>query len=60
MKYGALSGPYFYVFGLNMKIYSVNVRIQSKRRKIRKRKNSVFGYFSHSEIQHNFFSREIK
>ena len=31
------------------RIYSVNVRIQSKYGKIRTRKNSVFGYFSRSE-----------
>ena len=26
-KYGVFSGPYFPVFGLNTKIYSVNLRI---------------------------------
>ena len=41
-------GPYFPVFGLNAEIYSVNLHIQSKYRKIRARKNSVFGYFSRS------------
>ena len=49
-KYGDFSGPYFPVFGLNMEIYSVNFRIQSKYRKIWTRKNSVFGPFSHSDI----------
>ena len=44
------SGPYFPVFGLNTKIYSVNLCIQSAYRKIRTRKNSVFGRFSRSEI----------
>ena len=47
-KYGVLSGPYFPVFGLNMKIYGVNLHIQSEYRKIRTRKNSVFGHFSRS------------
>ena len=37
-KYGVLSGPYFPVFSLNTKIYSVSLRIQSKYRKIRARK----------------------
>ena len=37
-KYGVLSGPYFPVFSLNTKIYSVSLRIQSQYRKIRARK----------------------
>ena len=37
------SGLYFPVFGL---IYSVNLRVQSKYKKIRTRKSSVFGHFS--------------
>ena len=45
-KYGVISGPYFPVFGLNKEIYEVNLRIQSKYRKIRTRNNSVFGHFS--------------
>ena len=44
-KYGVISGPYFPVFGLNTKIYGVNLRIQSKYRKIRTRNNSAFGNF---------------
>ena len=48
-KYGFFSGPYFPVFRLNTEIYSVNLRIQSKYRKIRTRKKSVFGHFSRSE-----------
>ena len=44
-KYGVFSGPYFPVFGLNTDIYGVNLRIQSEYRKIRTRKNSVFGHF---------------
>ena len=47
-KCGVFSGLYFPVFGLNTKIYSVNLRIQSKYNKIRTRENSVFGYFSSS------------
>ena len=39
------SGPYFPVFELNMEIYSENLCIQSEYRKIRTRKNSVFGHF---------------
>ena len=49
-KYGFFSGPYFLVFGLNMEIYKVNLRIQSKYRKIQTRKNSVFGHFSRSAM----------
>ena len=48
-QYGVISDPYFPVFGLNTKIYSANLRIQSEYRKIRTRKNSVFGLFSRSE-----------
>ena len=47
-KYGVYSGPYFPVFGLNTEIYRVNLLIQSEYRKIRTRKNSAFGHFSHS------------
>ena len=41
--------PYFSVCGLNTEIYKVNLRIQSECRKIRTRKNPVFGHFPHSE-----------
>ena len=44
-------GPHFPVFGLNTDIYSVNIRIQSKYRKIRTRKNSVFARFSRSDSE---------
>ena len=47
-KYGVFSALYFPVFGLNTEIYSVNLDIQSKYRKIRTRKNSAFGHFSRS------------
>ena len=49
-KYGAFSGQYFPVFGLNTEIYGVNLRIQSEYREIRTRKNSVFGHFSRSAM----------
>ena len=44
------SGQYFPIFGLNMEVYSVNLRIQSEYREIRIRKNSVFRHFSRSEL----------
>ena len=47
-KYVVISVPYFPVFGLNTEIYEVNLRIQSKYRKIRTRNNYVFGHFSRS------------
>ena len=45
-KYGVFSGPSEYG-GLLCK--SVNIRIQSEYRKIRTRKNSIFGHFSRRE-----------
>ena len=50
-QYGVFSGPYFPVFGLTMEIYSINLRARSEYRKIRTRKNSVFGHFSRSETK---------
>ena len=47
--YGVFSGPFFPVFGLNMEIYSVNLRIQFEYRKIRNSKNSLSGQFSRSD-----------
>ena len=41
----SFSGPYFPMFGLNMEVYGVNLRIQSTYGKIRIRKNSAFGRF---------------
>ena len=41
---------YFPVFGLDTEIYEVNLRIQSGYRKIRIRKNAVFGHFLRSDI----------
>ena len=49
-KYEVFSGPYFPVSGLNMEIYGVNIRISSKYGKIQTRKNSIFAYFSRSEM----------
>ena len=43
--YGVFCGLYFPMFGLNKEIYSVNLRIQSEYKKIRTRKNFIFGYF---------------
>ena len=45
---GVISGPYFFVFGLNTERYSVSLRIQTEYRKIRTRNNFVFGHFSRS------------
>ena len=47
-KCRVFSAPYFPVFGLNTETYSVNRRIQFEYRKMRTKKNSVFGYFSRS------------
>ena len=47
-KYGVFPSPYFPVFGLNTKIYGVDLRIQSEYRKIRTRKNSVSAHFPRS------------
>ena len=54
-KYGVFSGPYFPVFGLGMEIYGVNLRIQSKCRKIQIRKNSIFGLFLHIVSENYYF-----
>ena len=48
-KTGIFSSSYFPVFGLNTKICGANHCIQSEYRKIRTRKNSVFGHFSRSD-----------
>ena len=49
-KYRVISGPYFPVFRLNTEIYSVNLRIQSKYRKIWTRNNSIFEHFLRSDL----------
>ena len=48
------------VFWLNMKIYSVNIRIQSEYGKIGTRKNSAFGNFSHSPHYRSKLSVDIQ
>ena len=48
-KYGVFSGPYFLAFEVNKEIYGVYHRIQSEYRKLRTKKNSVFGHFSCSD-----------
>ena len=48
------SGPYFPAFGLNTDRYRVSLRIQSEYGKIRTRKSSVFGQFSHSDTWGTF------
>ena len=58
-KYGVISAPYSPVLGLNTEIYSVNLCIQFKYRKIRSRNNSVLGHFScndYEEIVWTIFS----
>ena len=64
-KYGVISGPNFPAFELNTEIYGVNLRTLSKYRKIRTRKNSVFGHFLRSEklnlkrtIKKSIFSKQ--
>ena len=47
-KYIVFSGRHFPVSVVNTEIYLVNLCIQSKYRKIRTRKSSVFGLFSRS------------
>ena len=43
-------GLYFPILGLNTKIYFKNLSIQSEYGKIRTRKISVFGHFSHNAV----------
>ena len=59
-KFGVFSCLYFPVFGLNVEIYSVNLRNQSKYRKRRIRRNSAFGHFSRSELQMNMIKKYLK
>ena len=51
----SFSVSYFPVFEL---IYSVNLRVQSDYRKIRTRKNSVFGYFH--ALFRNYFRKTLE
>ena len=48
-KYGVFYGSYFPTFELNTERYFASLRIQSEWEKIRTRKNSIFGHFSHSK-----------
>ena len=58
-KYGVFSGLYFPAFGHNTERY-VSFRIQSKCRKIRTRKNSVFAHFSRSDMCKTILFRTIR
>ena len=58
-KYRVFSGPYFPVFRLNTEIYSVNLRIQSECRKIRIRKDFVFGHISRGDLVLTLSCRKI-
>ena len=58
-KNGVISGPYFPAFGLNTKIYGVNLRIQSEYRKIRTRNKSVFGRFSRSDHINEYLNKSL-
>ena len=58
-KHRVISGPHFSAFGLNKERYEVLFRIQPKCRKIRARKNSVFGHFSQNEEQQFLYIRLI-
>ena len=49
-KYRVFFGPYFPVYGMNSEIYGANLHIQPKYRKIRARKNYVFGHLSRSVL----------
>ena len=49
-KYRVIFVPYFPSFGLNTERYRVSLHIQPEFGKIRTRKNSVFGHFSHLNI----------
>ena len=44
-KYGIFSGPYFPVFGMNTKIYFVNLRIPSEYKKTRPEKTPYLDTF---------------
>ena len=47
-KYGFIFRPYFLLFQLHTEIYGINLRIQSKYKKMQTRNNSVFEHFSRS------------
>ena len=58
-KYRVFFFLYFPVFRLNTEIYSVNLRIQSECRKIRIRKDSVFGHISRGDLVLTLSCRKI-
>ena len=58
-KYRVFSGPHFPAFGLHAERYSVSLRIQSECRKIRTRKNSLFGHFSCSGVNAGVLSKRF-
>ena len=59
-EYGEIRSISFPAFGLNTERYGVSLRIQSEYGKIRTRKNSVFGYFSRSEIFGDLNDEKLK
>ena len=59
-KYRVIFVPYFPSFGLNTERYGVSLHIQPECGKIRTRKNSVFGHFSHLNIGHDNFAPRKK
>ena len=56
-NFGVFSGPYFPVFGLNTKIFRLNLRVQSEYGKIQAEENSNFGHSNFSRSGSN--SHEI-
>ena len=58
-QYRIFSGPYFPAFGLYAERYSVSLHIQSEYRKIRTRKNSLFGHFSRSGVNAGVLSKRF-
>ena len=59
-KNGVFSAPYFPIFGLNIKIYGINLRFQTENGKIRTRRKSVPGHFSQSEFCRLFLDLLLK
>ena len=55
----SFSGPYFPAFGLNTDNYSVNYRVESKCKKIRTRKNSLFGLLLRSGMYLNILETRV-
>ena len=54
------SGPHFPTFGLNMEIYSVNLRTQSKFGKIRTRKTTYLdSFYAVIKITFDYYSKKM-